>query len=329
MKTVRVSALALTWPLCVAGTLVAAGPPRLTLLQLQRTSVELPPAFSGPVENAAQLNLKGFCKRPDKKPACHEQPCCCWSTWAANKHPAYPNEAEVRANQECLNPPKGFRYAPEPGLTYDDGYLATLKNQGFPVYDGRRLCCLRRDLGVQDESQRDLSQAIKTTTTTTVTTTTAPGPVEEVGVTVPPLFTTELVTTSLLNPGDEYETAQMEAAARKHLKAAGDLMEAVGAINASTAAVAEVNQYMETDPNLIRSRKHVAQMNAAIDAWRTKRWSNLAKLEAGDASAFDTPVAPPPLVIPVVPAPPAMTGPVASGEIVLSNPGPAAPPGIS
>lgn len=329
MKTVQVSALALTWPLCVAGALVA-GQPRHTLLQLQRTSVELPPAFAGPVENAAELNLKGFCKRPDKKPACLEQPCCCWSTWAANKHPAYPNEAEVRAMQECLNPPKGFRYAPEPGLTYDDGYLATLKNQGFPVYDGRRLCCLRRDLGVQDESQRDLALAIKTTTTTTVTTTTVPGVVEEepVGVTVPPLFTTEIVTTSLLNPGDEYETAQMEAAAREHLKAADDLMEAVGAINASTAAVAEVRDYMETDPNLVRSRKHVAQMNAAIDAWRYKRWSNLAKLEAGDASAFE-PVSAPPLVIPVVPAPPSLTGPETSGEIVLSNPGPAAPPGIS
>ena len=41
--------------------------------------------------------------------------------------------------QECLNAPEGFVYAPEPGLTYDDGYLAALKKANLPTYDGRRL----------------------------------------------------------------------------------------------------------------------------------------------------------------------------------------------
>jgi hypothetical protein len=294
MKIAIVCAVVLTWPLCIRSALVAQAPQR-TLLQLQRftSSDSLPPAFDGPVENAQPLNLKGFCVRPDDdEPACKAQPCCCWSTFAADTHPTYPNQAETRAKQECKNPPEGFVYAPEPGLTYDDGQLDTLRKQGLPEYKGRRLCCLRRDLGVQDESQRDLRYAVKTTTTTITTTTTeeyAEEPEAEGVAEVPQQFTTEVFTTSLMNPGDEYETAQMEEAAREHLEAAHELQEAVAGLNMSASAISEVNQILQTDPNLVRSRKNVAQMKAAINEWVKTRWMNLKKLKAGDASAFGPP----------------------------------------
>jgi len=256
------------------------------LLQLQRVSRK-PAAFAGPRDNPPEINLQGFCKRFDDSPACETQPCCCWSTFAADEHPEYPSPEEVRSRQLCLNPPEDFTYAPDPGLTYDDGMMAEVKKAGIPVYEGRRLCCLRRKNGVQDDSQRDLAAAVPTTvaiTTTAAATTEAaiPEPGE-----VPAAFTTEVVTTSLLMPGDEYENAQMEMAARAHLAAASDLSQAVTALNNGAKAIEEVDAKMQTDPNLVRSRKHVAEMKAAIRGWAERRWVNLKKLASGDAAAFD------------------------------------------
>jgi hypothetical protein len=156
-------------------------------------------------------------------------------------------------------------------------------------------------MGVQDESQQDLRFAVKTTTPAPGLTTTTAAASEEEGPPppgeVPAAFTTKTFTTSLLNPGDEYENAQMEEAARAHLAAAKDLQSAVVALNASAEAVGEVNAKLQTDPNLLRSRKHVAEMRAAIRGWAERRWANLKRLKTGDASAFDNaptlPAAPP------------------------------------
>lgn len=301
MRTVVVAAAVLT------GAAHAVGAPRKAgLLELQRTnrSIGGPAAFAGPVNNGATLNLKGFCKgicdKPPCAPVCTEQPCCCWSTFASDKHPAYPTPSETTTQQQCLNAPKGFRYTPEPGLTFDDGYMDTLKQQALPVYDGRRLCCLRRAAGVQEESQRDLTMAVPTTTTTAaavpVPTTTPPPPPGKVPEPdeVPAAFTTKTFTTSLLSPGDEYETAQMEEAARAHMSAAKDLQSAVASLTAGATAIGEVNDKLQTDPNLVRSRKHVAEMKSAIRGWAVRRWANLKRLKTGDASAFDdAPKAPP------------------------------------
>jgi len=249
------------------------------------------------VGGASELNLQGFCQRsdcskPPCKPVCQSQPCCCWSTFANDIHPSYPSEEETKSKQECLNPPEGFRYAPEPGLTYDDGYLDALKNQALPQYSGRRLCCLRRSLGVQDESQRDLRLAVPTTTAATITVVTTKAGVPEPGE-VPAAFTTKTFTTSLMNAGDEFENAQMEEAARAHLAAAKSLQSAVSALNASATAIDEVNDKLQTDPNLVRSRKNVARMRTAIRGWAQRRWANLKRLKTGDASAFDSGPAPP------------------------------------
>jgi|Transcript_111382 hypothetical protein len=287
MKVVTLGFVALLWPVGVADVLQSEAP-RHTLLQLQRDASGKPPMFAGPKQEEAVLNLQGFCKRPDNKPACDAKPCCCWSTWAAPLHPDY-ESGETASKQTCENPPDGFVYAPEPGLSYDDGYFDTLKKQSLPVYDGRRLCCLRRAQGVQVASQRDLSAAVKTITSTTtigIAGAGAGGDAQNTGIDVPAQFTTETFTTSVLVPGDEYETAQMEEAARAHLQAATDLKEAVGSLTNSAAAIDAVNTKLQTDPNLVRSRKHVAEMRAAINAWVNQRWQNLKKLEAGDASAF-------------------------------------------
>jgi len=272
---------------------------RRAFLAVNSTRGGVPPAFGGPQQNPATINLQGFCRRVDCKPGddcepvCTEQPCCCWSTFAAEIHPAYPAPDETANKQECLFAPEGFTYAPEPGLTFDDGYVAALKKANLPTFDGRRLCCLRRSDGVQDDSQRDLRFAVKTSTTTIAmfgtTTAAIPDPDE-----VDPMFTTQIVTTSLMNPGDEYENAQMEEAARKHLAAANDLSAAVGALNSSAMAIEEIDDKMQTDPNLVRSRKHVAQMRAAIRGWAERRWANLERLKTGDASAFDDAPAGPP-----------------------------------
>jgi hypothetical protein len=197
-------------------------------------------------------------------------------------HPDYA-AGETASKQTCENPPDGFLYAPEPGSSFDDGYFDALKKQSLPVYEGRRLCCLRRSEGVQVDSQRDLAQAVITITSTT---TTLPFGAANAGITVPSQFTTETFTTSFLMAGDEYETAQMEEAAKAHLSAANDLEEATVALTNSANEIAAVNTKLNTDPNLVRSRKHVAVMKAAIAGWVSQRWQNLNKLKAGDASAF-------------------------------------------
>jgi len=273
---------------------------KITLLQLQRTSKwtkgQLPPAMGAPQMNPAKLNLQGFCKTigcvgDECLPVCHSQPCCCWSSFAGEVHPSYPSPDETSAKQKCLYPPKGFTYAPEPGLTYDDGYIEALKKANLPTYQGRRLCCLRRSEGVQFDSQRDLGSVVPVSTTVVPTTTIAAG-VPEPGE-VNPAFTTEIATTSLMNPGDEYENAQMEEAARAHLAAANDLKSAVKGLEASAVAIDEVNTELKTNPNLVRSRKHVAEMRKAIRGWAERRWANLERLKTGDASSFDNaPAAP-------------------------------------
>ena len=40
------------------------------------------------------------------------------------------------------------------------------------------------------------------------------------------------------------------------------------------------------DGYMVRSRNHIAEMNAAIHGWAQRRWANLKKLATGDASAF-------------------------------------------
>lgn len=281
-------------------TVVAAKPRRVAFLRLNEyPDVEdRPDTFEG---EDAELNVVGFCalegcdsqgKDAEGKPcasACEpKQPCCCWSSFANEQHPSYPDPFEVRSNQKCVNPPEGFDYAPEPGLSYDSGVLETLKRSGEPTYDDRKLCCLRRHDGVQHESQYDLRDAVPTPTTTPATTT-------ESAILLPPepgqvdaAFATEAPpTTSLMNPGEEYENAQMEEAARAHLDTAHELMDATHALETSTDALADVDNKMQSDPDLIRSRRNVAKMKAAVHNWAVRRWANLKRLKSGDASAFD------------------------------------------
>lgn len=254
-----------------------------------------PPLFGGPAVVGSQLNLQGFCKRPDDEPACTSTPCCCWSLYAHRLSEVTSSDTEVKSKQKCLNPPDGFIYTPEPGLSFDDGYKTMLKDQGYTVYSDRRLCCLREKHGIEEESQMDLADSVKTSPTTTTavpTTTTAEGPPPPDE--VPAAFTTKAPeTTTLPAPGDEFETAQMEAAAKAHLKAAEDITEAVSALNSSATAITVVRERLETDPNLVKSRQRAARIKAAIGAWSARRWQNLEKLKTGDASAF-APAAPAP-----------------------------------
>merc|ERR1719440_937520 len=104
-----------------------------SFLQLQRggsrANSSIPPAFAGNKGQSITLAEEKFCKVPgchnetDCKPVCKEQPCCCWSTFAADEHPEYPSPEETRNRQLCLYPPDDFEYAPEPGNTYDDGMM--------------------------------------------------------------------------------------------------------------------------------------------------------------------------------------------------------------
>lgn len=276
MKMILVIVAALVF--CPTGEAGATPRRKVPLLQLwkQRTGTLQWPAgrpslFSAPRYKFPTFSPSGFCKRIDRKPACTAQPCCCWSTFGGEQHPAYPSPDEVDSNQLCLNPPEGFEYAPEPGLTADDGYVESLIKQNLPIYANRRLCCLRRANGLWDNSQRDLRLSVPTMPP--MTTTSSPEFVNH--------WTTTTLTTQtlpILNPGDEVENAQMEEAARAHLAAANDLMGAAAALNASANAIEEVNKKVETDPSLVRRRNRVTKIKTAVREWAERRWVGLRKL---------------------------------------------------
>lgn len=282
-----------------------------TLLELQRLSEHRPPVFAKPPDPPSTPAINGFCKRiecttPPCEPVCTEQPCCCWSTFAGDQHPTYPSPDEVKRKQQCLYPPKGFIYAPDPGLSHDDGYLDALELAGLPSYPGRRLCCLRRANSVIPDSQLDMLDAVPTVTTTAAIGVETPAIVWNKGTSmksvplpgeINPAFTTRTTTQPSLNAGDEYENAQMEMAAQSHLAAAHDLLSAVAGLNASNAALKEVQDRLQSDPNLLRERQDAARIRNAIHDWAVRRWANLKRLSTGDASAFDNdkgPPAPPP-----------------------------------
>jgi len=285
LVAVATAALALS----LKGAAAAASSPSVSFLHRSNRSAGSPAFAAQPGQS---VNLKGFCKEPgcnnetDCTPVCTEQPCCCWSTFAADEHPMYPSPEETANKQLCLYPPEGFEYAPDPGLTYDDGMMDALRASSEEIYNNRRLCCLRRKTGVQDESQEDMRYAVPTTTTTTTTTTTEEVPAMfAVDVTPPPPD---------LKYGDEFENAQMEEAARRHLETAQMLSSAASALNSSTQSIAEVDAKLQTDPDLIRSQKNVARMKKAVLGWAERRWANLGRLEAGDVAAFDNaPTLPP------------------------------------
>jgi len=160
---------------------------------------------------------------------------------------------------------------------------------------------LRRSDGPQHASQIDLRMAVATTSTTSTTT---------IAVEYVNRWTTIIVTTptpQLLNPGDEYETAQMEEAARAHLAAANDLLSATAALNASATAIGDVDIKLETDPALVRRKKRVTKIKAAIRTWAERRWASLKRLSTGER-AIDEETSVPPEETPA-PPPPAPLGP--------------------
>eukprot|EP00747_Dinoflagellata_sp_TGD_P162913 gnl/TRDRNA2_/TRDRNA2_181060_c0_seq1.p1 gnl/TRDRNA2_/TRDRNA2_181060_c0~~gnl/TRDRNA2_/TRDRNA2_181060_c0_seq1.p1 ORF type:complete len:415 (+),score=78.83 gnl/TRDRNA2_/TRDRNA2_181060_c0_seq1:108-1352(+) len=88
--------------------------------------------------------------------------------------------------------------------------------------------------------------------------------------------------------GQDYETMQLEEAARAHLKAADQLNEAVDSMRTSEDALEEIKRGVESDPILQKKKAHVAKMKAAIRDWAAKRWHNLNKLAKGEKNDMVT-----------------------------------------
>jgi len=172
---------------------------------------------------------------------------------------------------------------PEPGNTFAAGYLETLKKASLPVYAGRRLCCLRRSLGVKEESQQDLSTAIKKapkrTTLAVAAALAVAVAVPEPGQVNPAFKPKEQKKVAVLNSGAEFETAKMEQAARAHLTAANSLTKTAASLEASANAIADVNHVLTSDPTFVRKRKRVQKMRSAVKDWSKRRWANLKKLK--------------------------------------------------
>mmetsp|Transcript_78606 Transcript_78606/g.228157 ORF Transcript_78606/g.228157 Transcript_78606/m.228157 type:complete len:188 (-) Transcript_78606:98-661(-) len=99
--------------------------------------------------------LEGFCEQRDGTPACTAPPCCCWSTFSGLTHDMYADHAAALAGRRCLNPPAGYSYAPQPGDVMDQGKLAQMEAAGFPIYEGRTLCCLVASGDLGKKSLRD------------------------------------------------------------------------------------------------------------------------------------------------------------------------------
>lgn len=301
--------------------------------------------------------IQGFCDRTDKAPACTKAPCCCWSTYAGPKHPAFPNVEETIEGRRCMNEPPNFIYVRQPGFTHDDGHLASLSHAGATVYPGRDLCCLvslddpqvysmrppyhgaegyRQEIPLPGalsaapgpavaESHPGFRKKIRWPPSSAggasiaadpgaapapaggLTTVSSPatagveqegpsvdseradqsekvGPVTEAASAPSSATTVAPTTTTDMLAGQDYETLQLEGAARAHRAAANDLSEAAGALGSAVGSLTEVRNKLETDPELIRRKQHVARMRAAIHNWAEKRFHNIEGLAHGDAT---------------------------------------------
>jgi len=260
---------------------------------------------SGPVfepsDPMPNPEVAGFCLRAGDMPACTAMPCCCWSTFADVSNPAYPNEVEARLNRQCLNPPLGYTYAPQPGPTFNDGHLNSVRSRNLPIFVGRSLCCLTEGDDPNLYSMRFPTHAIQaqkqaatnavmvgTTTLAAVAGGASSAPTANVlsgsMPTSAPLniFTTKTFTTTELLAGQDYETMQMEAAARAHLTAADDLTRAAAALNTSTDALENMEREVEASPAMARKRARIARMREALREWSKKRWENIRRLSVGD-----------------------------------------------
>eukprot|EP00929_Paragymnodinium_shiwhaense_P002827 TRINITY_DN103139_c0_g1_i1.p1 TRINITY_DN103139_c0_g1~~TRINITY_DN103139_c0_g1_i1.p1 ORF type:complete len:218 (-),score=35.48 TRINITY_DN103139_c0_g1_i1:140-793(-) len=112
---------------------------------------KIPLAFkSVPPSEAARI--AGMCLRPGG-PACTTLPCCCWSSYAAVKHPTYDDVQDVHM-QQCRNPPEGYVYS-----TSNDAEVEALMLRNLPKFEGRRLCCLEKNSSAAYYSHRDVAQA--------------------------------------------------------------------------------------------------------------------------------------------------------------------------
>mmetsp|Transcript_9488 Transcript_9488/g.21803 ORF Transcript_9488/g.21803 Transcript_9488/m.21803 type:complete len:187 (+) Transcript_9488:3-563(+) len=140
--------------------------PRGALLRLRRggpstESGDAPAGIFGPTQSQAgpafkmMPRLESFCEQRDGTPACEAPPCCCWSTLSGVAHQFYADPSAAEAGRRCLNPPKGYRYAPQPGDVMDQGKFAQMELAGFPIYEGRTLCCVVEAGDLRESSLRD------------------------------------------------------------------------------------------------------------------------------------------------------------------------------
>lgn len=252
--------------------------------------------------------VSGFCLQRGNAPKCFSIPCCCWSTFSTSEHMAYPNEEEAADGRRCLNPPGGYTYVRQPGFTHDDGDRQSLGMDGSPRFPGRDLCCLMsndnpaiysmqepahgaeefRDtqrfkdhveeegVTLDNAKKRALKEAMKITHPKFAS---APAPAPAVAAASPSAPTDLLV-------NQDYETLQMEEAARANLRSAELLKASAASMSQSIADISQVKTQLATNPELLRRKQRVHDMREAVRTWAGKRWHNLQHMGLGDAAGM-------------------------------------------
>lgn len=247
----------------------------------QRQREQPAPFFDSAGANGQQTDVHGFCEQADGTPACTGEPCCCWSSFGEASHPAYPNDEEAENARRCMNPPVGFIYVTQPGATHDDGQMDFLRSGNSPLYAGRDLCCLMLEGDPLAQSMIDPNNGATSFRDAMPTTapTIPPVPTPEVPAALPapilpviaapapaPMAAQELI-------DQDYETMQMESAARSHAEAAESLGAASADLGASVQALGDVQHVLASSPVVARKRAHVAHMRAAIANFNSDRAS--------------------------------------------------------
>lgn len=84
----------------------------------------------------------------------------------------------------------------------------------------------------------------------------------------------------------DYETLQMEEAARANLRSAEILKASAASMSQSIADISEVKTQLATNPELLRRKQRVQEMREAVRIWAGKRWHNLQHMALGDAAGM-------------------------------------------
>eukprot|EP00397_Hematodinium_sp_SG-2012_P024566 GEMP01025593.1.p1 GENE.GEMP01025593.1~~GEMP01025593.1.p1 ORF type:complete len:256 (+),score=72.76 GEMP01025593.1:271-1038(+) len=200
--------------------------------------------------NPGRKQVYGFCQASP----CKKEGCCCWSTFGAVKHPAYPNPEEATISRVCLNAPVGMVFVKHDGAEAERG-----------EYGQRDICCLVQEVDPEYFSKLPMAEAIGDSISIKPQPPQPPPPVSSV---------------DAAEPGDleDLDSVEVEKAAEANIKAAGEISNAMDNLVDAAEELRKIKEEKLTEHIVSLHRKQVEKIASGINAFASKQGNLLKRL---------------------------------------------------